>query len=115
MGVEDLKNEDMLAVLKALSNETRLNILCWLREPEKMNENLPNIIKEEFPGGVCVGSIQEQSGLTQSVISSYLSSMQKTGLLESRRYGQWTYYRRNEEAIAAFLEDFAAGLQAKKK
>ncbi|MDF2961026.1 MAG: ArsR family transcriptional regulator [Paenibacillus sp.] len=110
-----MKNEDMLAVLKTLSNETRLNILCWLREPEKMNENLPNVIKEEFPGGVCVGSIREKSGLTQSVISSYLSSMQKAGLLESRRYGQWTYYRRNEEAIAAFLKDFAAGLLGKKK
>ncbi len=80
-----MNNEDMLAVLKALSNETRLSILCWLREPEKMNENLPNVIKEEFPGGVCVGSIQEKSGLTQSVISSYLSSMQKSGLLESRQ------------------------------
>lgn len=110
-----MKNEDILAVLKALSNETRLNILCWLREPEKMNGNLPSSIKEEFPGGVCVGSIQEKSGLAQSVISSYLSSMQKTGLLESRRFGQWTYYRRNEEAIAAFLEGFAAGLQTKKK
>lgn len=104
-----MKNEDMLAVLKALSNETRLNILCWLREPEKMNENLPNVIKEEFPGGVCVGSIQEKSGLAQSVISSYLSSMQKTGLLESRRYGQWTYYRRNEEAIAAFWRALRPG------
>lgn len=110
-----MKNEDMLAVLKALSNETRLNILCWLREPEKMNENQPNAINKEFPGGVCVGSIQEKSGLTQSVISSYLSSMQKAGLLESRRYGQWTYYRRNEEAISAFLENFAIGLQAKEK
>ncbi|MNC34152.1 putative HTH-type transcriptional regulator YgaV [compost metagenome] len=107
-------NEDMLAVLKALSNETRLNILCWLKEPELLNENLPKVIKEEFPGGVCVGSIQEKSGLAQSVISSYLSAMLKTGLLESRRYGQWTYYRRNEEAITAFLEGITAGLQAKK-
>ncbi|MFH5184067.1 ArsR/SmtB family transcription factor [Paenibacillus sp. TAB 01] len=105
----------MLAVLKVLSNETRLNILCWLREPEEMNENLPNLIKEEFPGGVCVGSIQEKSGLAQSVISSYLSAMQKAGLLESRRYGQWTYYRRNEEAIAAFLDELAARLRAEEK
>ncbi len=78
-----------------------------------MNVNLPTAIKEEFPGGVCVGSIQEKSGLAQSVISSYLSSMQKIGLLESRRFGQWTYYRRNEDAITEFLEQFAAGLHAK--
>jgi DNA-binding transcriptional ArsR family regulator len=108
-----MKNEEILAVLKSLSNETRLNILCWLKKPGEMNANLPTAIKEEFPGGVCVGSIQEKSGLAQSVISSYLSSMQKIGLLESRRFGQWTYYRRNEEAIAEFLEQFAAGLHAK--
>lgn len=110
-----MKNENMLTVLKALSNETRLNILCWLQEPEKLNQHLPNAIKEDFPGSVCVGTIQEKSGLTQSVISSYLSTMQKSGLLESRRYGQYTYYRLNEEGITAFLEDFAAKLQAKKK
>ncbi|MBD2869307.1 ArsR/SmtB family transcription factor [Paenibacillus arenilitoris] len=110
-----MNNENMLAVLKALSNETRLNILCWLQEPELLNDDSPNVIREQFPGGVCVGTIQEKSGLAQSVISSYLSSMQKAGLLESRRFGQWTYYRRNEEAIADFLENFAAGLQAKKK
>lgn len=65
--------------------------------------------------GVCVANIQEKSGLAQSVISTYLSSMQKIGLLESRRFGQWTYYRRNEEAIDNFLEDFTAGMQVKKR
>ncbi|WP_168119531.1 metalloregulator ArsR/SmtB family transcription factor [Paenibacillus sp. HB172176] len=109
-----MKNEDMLMVLKALSNETRLNILCWLSKPETMYGDMPNAIKEEFPGGICVGSIQEKSGLAQSVISSYLSTMQKAGLLESRRYGQWTYYRRNEEAIAAFLKHFSSSLRVKK-
>lgn len=104
----------MLAVLKALSNETRLNILCWLREPEKLEHELPNAIKEEFPGSVCVGAIQEKSGLTQSVISSYLSSMQKSGLLESRRYGQYTYYRLNEVGIDAFLKHFSAKLKTRK-
>jgi DNA-binding transcriptional ArsR family regulator len=109
-----MKNEEMLAVLKALSNETRLNILLWLSDPDLMNKELPNTIKVEFPGGVCVASIQEKAGLAQSVISTYLSSMQKIGLLESRRYGQWTYYRRNEQAIEHFLTDFAAGMQARK-
>ncbi|WP_059040777.1 ArsR/SmtB family transcription factor [Paenibacillus rubinfantis] len=109
-----MKDQDMLAVLKALSNETRLNILCWLREPEKLEYDLPEVIKQEFPGSVCVGSIQEKSGLAQSVISSYLSTMQKSGLLESRRYGQYTYYRLNDTGIDAFLEQFAAKLKTRK-
>ena len=113
-GSNAMKDHDMLAVLKALSNETRLNILCWLREPENLEPDLPEVIKQEFPGSVCVGSIQEKSGLAQSVISSYLASLQKSGLLESRRYGQYTYYRLNEEGIDTFLEQFAAKLKAKK-
>ncbi|MBW4840834.1 MAG: ArsR family transcriptional regulator [Paenibacillaceae bacterium] len=109
-----MKDQDMLAVLKVLSNETRLNILCWLRQPEKLKYELPDVIKEEFPGSVCVGSIQEKFGLAQSVISSYLASMQKSGLLESRRHGQYTYYRLNDEGIDAFLEHFAAKLKPNK-
>ncbi|MEK0313416.1 ArsR/SmtB family transcription factor [Cohnella sp. 56] len=105
--------EGKLAVLKALSNETRLNILCWLREPELQFRAQPTDVQRAFPGSVCVGSIQEKAGLTQSVISSYLASMQKAGLLESRRYGQWTYYRRNEQEIAAFLQGLTADMQGK--
>jgi ArsR family transcriptional regulator len=32
--------------------------------------------------------------------------MQKAGLLESVRYGQWTYYRRNEDFIRQLAEYF---------
>ncbi|MDI4649969.1 ArsR/SmtB family transcription factor [Cohnella hashimotonis] len=108
-----MTQDDQLAALKALSNETRLNILCWLREPDKQFSPQPADVQATFPGGVCVGSIQEKAGLTQSVISSYLASMQKAGLLESRRCGQWTYYRRNERGIASFLSELAAQMQAK--
>ncbi|MFD2331125.1 ArsR/SmtB family transcription factor [Cohnella sp. GCM10020058] len=108
-----MAQDDQLAVLKALSNETRLNILCWLRDPEMQFSPQPADVQTTFPGGVCVGSIQEKAGLTQSVISSYLASMQKAGLLESRRCGQWTYYRRNEQGIASFLNELAAQMQAK--
>ncbi|OMF11697.1 hypothetical protein BK127_24790 [Paenibacillus sp. FSL H7-0331] len=57
-----------------------------------------------FRIGVCVGDIQAKAGLAQSVISSYLLTMQKAGLLESERIGKWTYYRRNEKTIQAFSE-----------
>lgn len=42
--------------------------------------------------------------MAQSVISGYLLTMQKAGLLESERVGQWTYYRRNEKTIRQFTE-----------
>ncbi|MDR0139595.1 metalloregulator ArsR/SmtB family transcription factor [Metabacillus idriensis] len=100
---------DHLNIFKALSNETRLNILKWLKEPEqnfpKQQAHLPKEVS--IKGGVCVGDIQEKVNLSQSTVSHYLSMMQKAGLLEAVRYGQWTYYRRNEETIrqiAEFLE-----------
>ncbi|WP_374989392.1 metalloregulator ArsR/SmtB family transcription factor (plasmid) [Priestia megaterium] len=94
-----------LLVFKSLSNETRNQILQWLKEPEKhfgVQCDLPS--DTDFKNGVCVGDIQQKSGLAQSVISSYLNTMKNAGLLESKRIGQWTYYRRNEETIQQFKD-----------
>ncbi|WP_411342976.1 ArsR/SmtB family transcription factor [Paenibacillus sp. WLX1005] len=96
-------------MFKALSNRTRLQILQWLKEPEqyfpKQQAHLPKEVS--IKGGVCVGDIQDKVNLSQSTVSHYLSMMQKAGLLEAVRYGQWTYYRRNEDNIkqlARFLD-----------
>ncbi|MBT2685976.1 metalloregulator ArsR/SmtB family transcription factor [Bacillus sp. ISL-37] len=99
---------ELIDVFKALSNETRLNILQWLKEPEKnfpkQGAHLPREVS--FKGGVCVGDIQEKAKASQSTVSHYLNMLQKAGLLESVRYGQWTYYRRNEEVIRQLAEYF---------
>ncbi|MDO4619519.1 MAG: metalloregulator ArsR/SmtB family transcription factor [Lachnospiraceae bacterium] len=95
-----------LEVFKSLSNETRLKILKWLKKPE---ENFPEdgmTIPAEngFEHAVCVGTIREKAGISQSVASQYLDMMQRAGLLESIRIGKWTYYRRKEDNIRAFAE-----------
>lgn len=95
--------------LKALANETRLQILYWLKapdihfaelllqcEPDKQGLNLNEI-------GVCVGLIQHKAGLSQSTTSHYLALLQDAGLVKSYRQGQWTYYQRDEKGIAALL------------
>lgn len=86
---------DQVEVFKALSNKTRLMILQWLKEPELHFPPQDRDIKEV---GVCVGQIQCKAQLTQSTISEYLSILQRSGLIESTRIGQWTYYKRNEAA-----------------
>lgn len=94
-----------LLIFKALSNEKRQLILQWLKNPEDNFGPQTHLQEEEnFDGGVCVGSIQDKSGLSQSVISSYLDMMQKAGLLESKRMGKWTYYRRNEQVFQEFAD-----------
>ncbi len=95
-----------ITVFKALSNETRINIVRWLKEPEKnfpvQQAHLPKEVN--IKGGVCVGDIHAKVNLSQSTVSQYLATLQKAGLLESERYEQWTYYRRNETTIAALAE-----------
>ncbi|MFC3884803.1 ArsR/SmtB family transcription factor [Bacillus songklensis] len=91
---------DYITIFKTLANDTRLQILRWLKEPEVHFRPQAHMSKgSEFPGGVCVGDIQEKAGLSQSTTSQYLSMLQRAGLLEAKRIGQWTYYRRNEEAF----------------
>ncbi|RUT36468.1 transcriptional regulator [Paenibacillus zeisoli] len=91
---------DYLTIFKALANETRLQILLWLKEPEM---NFPSAVpladEHDFKDAICVGKIQEKAGMSQSTTSQYLSLLQRSGLLEARRIGQWTYYRRNEDTI----------------
>ncbi|MCR8854912.1 ArsR/SmtB family transcription factor [Lysinibacillus fusiformis] len=94
-----------LLIYKALSNDTRQQILLWLKNPENFFEEEPYLQQGiSFQVGVCVGEIQEKTGLAQSVISNYLLTMKKAGLLESERIGRWTYYRRNEKTIQEFAE-----------
>ena len=85
---------EQVEIFKALSNKTRLQILSWLREPSK---HFPD--NECGETGVCVGSIQQKAGLTQSTISEYLTMLSRANLVIATRKGQWTYYKRNEEAI----------------
>jgi len=92
---------DHVEVFKALSNKTRLLILQWLKDPETHfpDQFTHEHVKDMEYVGVCVGQIQQKTGLTQSTVSEYLSLLQRTGLIESTRVGQWTYYRRNELAF----------------
>ena len=97
---------DKIEIFKALSNETRLSILEWLRDPAlnfpPQGEHFEE--KIDLKGGVCVGSIRDKAGVSQSTVSHYLDMMQRAGLLLAERHGKWTYYRRNEAVIQALSE-----------
>ena len=97
---------DMIEISKALSNETRLNILKWLKSPEEIFPPQGGCLSEpvDLKGGVCVSSIQAKANLSPSTVSNYLDILQRAGLLLSERHGKWTYYRRNEETIRALAE-----------
>lgn len=92
---------DLEKALNALKNPTRRNILSWLRDRSNFPPALPEHADLE---GVCVGYIQEKVGLSQSTISNYMGLLKEVGFVTSERHGQWTFYRRDEEAIRTFLD-----------
>jgi ArsR family transcriptional regulator len=99
---------NIVEISKVLSNTTRVNILKWLKDPE--SNFPPHKDIDHFRDGVCVGFIQDKTGLSQSTISTYLTSMQSAKLIIPTRHGKWTYYRRNEKVIAAYKETLSREL-----
>ncbi|MFT2009470.1 ArsR/SmtB family transcription factor [Pontibacter sp. 13R65] len=90
-------------IFKALSNKTRLQILQLLKEPDQYFP--PQHAGDcTFEQGVCVGHIQQKLGLSQSTVSEYLSTLQRAGLITATRSGQWTYYKRDDDAIQQVAE-----------
>ncbi len=92
---------DADAILKALANPVRRDILTWLKTPHAYFEERPGHTLEH---GVCAGHIDERCGLSQSTVSSHLAVLQRAGLISATKVGQWIFYRRNEAVIAAFLQ-----------
>ncbi|MEX0289478.1 MAG: ArsR/SmtB family transcription factor [Flavobacteriaceae bacterium] len=93
---------NIVDISKVLANKTRVNILKWLKDPE--GNFPPHKDIDHFNDGVCVGYIQDKAGLSQSTISTYLTAMQNADLIIPTRHGKWTYYKRNEEVIAAYID-----------
>ena len=63
------------ALLKALANEQRLQVLCCL-----------------LNGAKSVGEINEQMSLSQSALSQHLSVLRSSGLVTTRRESQTIHY-----------------------
>lgn len=101
--------DEHIAVLKALSNDTRLKILGWLKDPKRHFGHQP--VGDFQEDGVCVTLIQKKCGLSQSTASAYLALLTRAGLVRVKRVGQWTYYRRNEDAIRRFVHELGTTLR----
>jgi len=87
---------------KCLSNQLRVQIVEWLKKPEKHFP--PHETLKHFNDGVCISYIQEKVGLSQSTVSTYVNNMEKCGLLIATRHGKWTYFKRNEELFKRYAK-----------
>lgn len=82
---------------KALANDRRLQILEWLKDPRRHFR--PQVDGDLVKDGVCGVLIAEKLGISQPTVSEHLKVLTQAGLLRSRRIKQWTFYKRDEEAI----------------
>ena len=97
---------DIDTIIKALAHPVRRDILDWLKEPEL------NFAEQDHPLeiGVCAGKIDQRTGLSQSTVSAHLATLQRAGLISSKKVGQWNFFKRNEETIQAFLNHISQAL-----
>lgn len=94
----DLDVRDLSKILKALADETRIRIVALLAH-----------------GELCVCHLEEALELSQPNISRHLGILRASGVVVTRRDGNWIYYRLADQAntdcekiIATIQENFAS-------
>jgi ArsR family transcriptional regulator len=96
----DTGNTEILAALRALDNGRRLQIFEWLKDPTQHFR--PQADGDLVKDGVCGVLIAEKLGVTQPTLSEHMRILITSGLVSSKRIKQWTFYQRDDKAIATF-------------
>ena len=82
--------------LHAIADPTRRRILQALKE-----RGACSIGKDV---GLCASDIELRIHLSQPTISHHMSVLNKAGLVEAKKQGQWKWYRRKESALREFIQ-----------
>lgn len=84
-------------VLRAIANERRLRILGWLKDPREHFP--PQVDGDLVEDGVCSLFIARKLKITQPSASEHLNILAGAGLIRGKKIKQWTFYKRDENAI----------------
>lgn len=77
-----------VVLLKALANERRLFILCYLLDE----------------GEMCVGEMNKKLGLSQSALSQHLAWLRKDNLVTTRKEAQTVFYSLKSEEVREMIK-----------
>jgi DNA-binding transcriptional ArsR family regulator len=99
-GPDPESSELLLKQLRALDNDRRLQILHWLKEPTKHFR--VQVDGDLVKDGVCGLLITEKLGVSQPTLSEHMRVLVASRFVDAKRIKQWTFYKRNEKAIAGF-------------
>ena len=88
MNVQDVEKNvaAAAALLKVLSNDKRLMVVCALHKGER-----------------CVGDLEGFVGLSQSALSQHLARLRRDGIVQTRRDAQTIYYSLKDPAAEKVL------------
>jgi len=96
------------AVLAALASQKRLQVLQWLKDP--VAHFPPQRDGDLIEDGVCVVFIARKLGVAQPTATAHLQALARAGLVTAKRIGQWTFYQRDEAALAGLKHKIAEEL-----
>jgi ArsR family transcriptional regulator len=94
--------EAPLRALKALASAPRLDVLAWLKDP--VANFPPQVDGDLVADGVCGDFLRDRMGVSASTASRHLTVLVDAGLLVATRKKGWTFYRRDEAALAALVD-----------
>jgi DNA-binding transcriptional ArsR family regulator len=89
--------------IKALAHPARSALLGWLKEPHAHFP--PQIDGDLVNDGVCAVFIAQKWQVAQPTASRHLKLLVDGELLIPTRKKGWTFYRRNEAALALFRQN----------
>lgn len=84
-------DQNVARLLRAIADPTRRKILQALKA-----KGACSLGKET---GLCACDIEERVYISQPTVSHHMGILEKAGLIETEKQGQWRWYRRNEATI----------------
>ena len=89
-------------VMAALASPKRLQVLEWLRDPRAHFP--PQRDGDLVDDGVCVLFIANKLGVAQPTATAHMQALARAGLVTCKRIGPWTFYQRDEAALAVLKQ-----------
>jgi DNA-binding transcriptional ArsR family regulator len=86
-----------LKILQALSNDKRLQVMEWLKDPAANFP--PQVDGDLLKDGVCSALIAEKLKISQPTASVHLKLLTDAELLQSKKIKQWVFYKRDEKKL----------------
>jgi len=94
--------------LRALANPKRLQILEWLKDPERHFP--PQVDGDLVEDGVCGLLMARKLRVSQPTASEHLRILSHAGLVRGKRIKKWTFYKRDETRINAMKQVIARSI-----